>query len=128
MNLIPRKFYLDDVFDDFFVSSEKNNMKCDIYEKEGKYFIEMDLPGFNKEDINIDMDNNYLTISAEKNSEEEDNSKNYIKRERFYNKYQRSFYVGNVSENLIDAKFDKSTLTVIIPIEEEKNKKQIEIK
>ena len=51
MNLIPRKFYLDDVFDDF---ESTNNMKCDIYEKDGDYHIEMDIPGFDKKDINIE--------------------------------------------------------------------------
>ena len=49
MSIIPRRFYLDDFFDDFVPS--KNDMKCDIYEKEGKHHIEIDVPGFKKEDI-----------------------------------------------------------------------------
>ena len=72
MDLIPRKFYLDDLFDNFITSRDNNNMKCDIYEKGGNYHIEMDIPGFDKNDISIEVKDGYLTISAEKN--EEDNS------------------------------------------------------
>ena len=53
MDLIPRKFYLDDLFDNFITSRDNNNMKCDIYEKGGNYHIEMDIPGFDKNDISI---------------------------------------------------------------------------
>ena len=77
MSLIPRKFYLDDIFDNFLSDPEESNMKCDIYEKDGDYHIEMDVPGFKKEDIKIECDKGYLTITAEKHSEdkEEDKSK-----------------------------------------------------
>ena len=51
MDLIPRKFYLDDIFDDFLTTKKEQTMKCDIYEKDGNYCIEMDLPGYDKEDI-----------------------------------------------------------------------------
>ena len=54
MDLIPRKFYLDDIFDDFISSKKEQNMKCDIYEKDGNYHIEMDIPGFDKKDIQIE--------------------------------------------------------------------------
>ena len=51
MNLVPRKFFLDDFFDDMEPTFRTNNMKCDIYEEDGKYVFEMDIPGYNKEDI-----------------------------------------------------------------------------
>lgn len=128
MDLIPKKFYLDDIFDDFLTMKEKNDMKCDIYEKDNKYYIEMDIPGFNKEDIKISVNNNYLTVTALKDSESDDKTKNYIRRERMYNKYQRSFYVGNINENEINAKFNHGTLIVNFPKEiEENNQKYIEI-
>ena len=58
MNLIPRKFYLgDDFFDDFFEPAVKEQMKCDVYEKDGKYNIVMDTPGYDKDDISIECDN-----------------------------------------------------------------------
>ena len=83
MNLIPRSnnFFLEDVFSDF-LSRDTNNFKCDIYEKEGKYFIEMDTPGFSRKDINIECDRGYLTVSVSKNSEMNEEEKNYIRRER----------------------------------------------
>ena len=105
MSLIPRmmpnRLYLDDVFDDFMFPSMKDSdfgkMKCDIYEKDGVYHLEMDIPGFDKKDVNIEIDeNDYLTITAEKNSEnnEEDNDKNYIRKERSYGKYNRNITRG----------------------------------
>ena len=107
MSLIPRKFYLDDIFDNFLSDPEESNMKCDIYEKDGDYHIEMDVPGFKKEDIKIECDKGYLTITAEKHSEdkEEDKSKKYIRRERSYGKYQREFYLGDVETDKVHAEF-----------------------
>lgn len=130
MNLIPRKFVLgDDFFDDFFVPAEKDQMKCDVYEKDGDYHIEMDIPGYDKEDIQLECDNGYLTISAEKNEEENEEKKNYIRRERRYGKFSRSFYVGDVDTESIEAEFKKGTLNVVVPkVEEKTTKKQIEIK
>ncbi len=129
MNLVPKRFYFDDLFDNFLEVNENGDMKCDIYEKGNKYYIEMDFPGFEKNNIKLSMDKGYLTISAEKNNENQDESKNYIRRERCYNKYERSFYVGNVAEENIDAKFEKGILTVKVPKEnKEKDQKFIEIK
>ena len=100
MDLMPRKFYLDDIFDDFMPAKKERNMKCDIYEKDGDYHIEMDVPGFKKEDISLEVNDGYLTIKAEKNNEvkEEDEGKNYIRRERSYGKYERSFYLGDLDD------------------------------
>ena len=127
MSIIPRRFYLDDFFDDFVPS--KNDMKCDIYEKEGKHHIEIDVPGFKKEDIKIEAKNGYLTITAEKNNNEEEKDKNYIRQERIYSKVQRSFYLGNIDENDIEAKYEDGTLKISIPKKEQiEKKKYIEIK
>ena len=129
MKLIPRNYFLDDVFEDF--NSNNNSMKCDVYEKDGAYNIEVDVPGFKKEDINIDVDNGYLTISAEKKNEvnEEDEKKNYIRRERVYGKYERTFYVGDLDQDKIDAEFNNGCLKITVPKKEEvENKKVIEIK
>ena len=129
MDLIPRKFYLDDIFDDF-AKERSNAMKCDIYEKDGKYKLEMDIPGFKKEDIKINCDKGYLTISAEKNIEtNDDEDKKYIRRERSYSKFERSFYLGDTDEDNIDASFKDGTLYITIPKKDEnQNKKYIEIK
>lgn len=119
---------MDDFFDDFLPLRRENNMKCDIYEKDNKYYIEMDIPGFNKEDIDISLKNGYLTIKAEKKNNVEDNNedKTYIRRERSYVKTERSFNLGNVDEDNIDASFKDGVLNIIIPKTEEE-KKLIEI-
>ncbi|MBP3920313.1 MAG: Hsp20/alpha crystallin family protein [Bacilli bacterium] len=114
------------LFDEVF--NEKNKMNCDVYEKENKIFVEVDMPGFTKEDIKLEVNKGYLTITAEKNQEE--NDKQYICRERtFYGKYQRSFYLGDIEEENIEAKFNNGILTIEIPKRNEQdNKKYIEIK
>ncbi len=130
MDLIPRKFYLDDIFDDMF-TSKSNNMKCDIYEKNGDYHIEMDIPGFNKEDITVETKNGYISISAQKKEEkvDKDEKRNYIRRERNYGKFERSFYLGDLDSENIDAEFKNGMLKIVIPKKEEtKNKNVIEIK
>ena len=134
--LVPNKLYLNDVFDDFMFPTMKDDfgkMKCDIYEKDGAYHLEMDVPGFDKKDVQIEIDDNdYLTITAEKSSEnnEEDDDKNYIRKERNYGKYQRSFYVGGIDKDNIQANFENGILKISMPKKEEEksSKKTIEIK
>lgn len=138
MALFPRLMpnYLDGVFDDFFTpvrGDEMSKMRCDIYEKDGIYTMEMDIPGFNREDVKIEVDDNdYLTITAEKSSEtnDEDSDKNYVRKERSYGKYQRSFYVGDIDKDKIDAKFENGILKITMPKKEEEksSKKTIEVK
>lgn len=128
MNLIPRNFFLDDLFDDFLTSKDTNNLKCDIYEKDGKYNIEMDAIGFNKEDMNISYDNGYLTVELSTNEEKEDKKKNYIKRERYQKDYKRTFYVGEINSEEITANFKDGVLKVTVPKQEKiESKKKIEI-
>ena len=130
MDLFPRKFYLDDIFDDLIVPERSNTMKCDIYEEDGKYKVEMDIPGFKKEDIKLDCDNGYLTIKAENNRNNDvKDGKKYIRKERSYSKYERSFYLGDCDEDNIDASYKDGTLYITIPKKDaKKDKKYIEIK
>ena len=142
MDLMPRNFSLDDIFDNFLTDKSYSNMKCDIYEKGGDYHIEMDIPGFDKKDISIETKDGYLIISietkdgylivtAEKNNEndEEDKDKKYICHERTYGKYQRSFYIGEIDTDKIEAEFTNGMLKVTVPKKEKTvNKKMIEIK
>lgn len=129
MGFLPGKFYLDDLFDDdFAMLKSQNSMKCDIYEKDGRVFIELDTPGFKKENIKIDIDDGYLTIEGETNTENDDSSKNYIRKERFSSSFKRQFYVGKVEENDINAKFNDGVLLVSYPkIDVKETKKFIEI-
>lgn len=126
--LIP-KLYFDDSISSF-LEGDHSSMKCDIYEKENKYFVEMDIPGFKKDEIKIECDKGNLIITAAKEEKEniEDEDKNYLRRERIYNKYSRSFYLGDISEDEISAKFNDGTLTVVVPKKHEVDtKKYIDI-
>lgn len=126
LNLMPRSFYLDDIFDDMG-KAVKNDMKCDVYEKDGNYNIELDVPGYNKEDIKIECNEGILTITAEKNEEtnEESQNKNYIRRERIYGKITRSFSFTDIDEDLIHAEFNNGTLLLVIPKKEKVETKKV---
>ncbi len=120
-----------EVFFNNFLDSMDNDkkMQCDIYEKDNNINIEMDIPGFNKEDINIEINKGNLVVTAEKN-EEENEDKKYLRRERkYYGKYQRSFYLGEIDEENTEASFENGILKISIPKKtEEETKKLIEIK
>ena len=102
MMMIPRNNFdlFDDIFGDSFFKKENNKlMRTDIRETEEGYIIDVDLPGYNKEDIKIDVTDGYLTINAKMNQENNDENKgNYVRRERFYGECSRSFYVGETVE------------------------------
>lgn len=112
----------DEVFaDPFFGEKENKIMKTDLKEKDGKYMLEIDVPGYDKEDIKIELQDGYLTVSAEKNEEKEDKHAKYLKRERFTGMCSRSYYVGeNVSEEDIKANFKNGILKIEFPKEPEK--------
>jgi len=127
MNLIPRSYFLDGFLDDFG-KTKVSDMKCDIYEENDNYIVLMDVPGFTKEEINIDVDRGYLTVSLVRNVKEEKQEKNYIRKERFYGTTRRQFYVPNAMEENIKASFNDGVLKVVIPKrEEELNKRKIDI-
>lgn len=81
----------------FWDDSNVSAFRTDITEKDGKYILEADLPGFKKEDISVDIDKDCLTISAEHKSEEnEEDANSYIRRERYYGSYSRCFNVKGI--------------------------------
>ncbi len=136
MMLVPKRNFdlFDDFFDDnFFNKKEKNLMKTDIKEKKDKYVIEMDLPGFEKENIKLELNNGYLTITGKQENKIDEEEEKYVHKERFYGECTRSFYVGdNIKEEDIDAEFKNGTLKIDVPKKEEQinqnETKQIEIK
>ena len=127
MSLLPGKFYLDDFFDDFSPISKMSKMdfmKCDVYEKGGEVHIEMDIPGYSKEDISINVDEGILTIEASHDDVKEDEEKNYYRKERVTGSFKRQFTVGSIEEDKIKAKFNNGVLTVSFPKEEKKETKK----
>ncbi|MFW6287577.1 MAG: Hsp20/alpha crystallin family protein, partial [bacterium] len=106
------------------------SFKADVKEEEDKYWIEAELPGLNKEDISIELDDDRLLISASRNEEVKDKKDNYIYRERSTGRFQRSFRLENVSEDEIEAEYKNGLLKVKLPKNEEgiKRKRVIDIK
>ena len=104
----------------------QNMMKTDIREKDDSYELDVDLPGFKKDEIKIQLKDGYLTLSAAKglDKDEKDKKGNYIRRERYAGAMQRSFYVGDdVTQEEIRAKYEDGILKVFIP---KKDPKKIE--
>ena len=103
-------------------------MKTDIREHDTGYELDVDLPGFKKDEINVEFENGYLTISAAKglDKDEQDKKGKYIRRERYAGAMQRSFYVGDaVTEEDVKAKFEDGILRLSIP---KKDAKAVETK
>ena len=126
MNLVPKNLYFDGIFDDFFPETSCNKMKCDILDEDGNYKILLEVPGYAKDDIKIETNNGYVTVTAEKSNETEEENKNYIRKERTYGKISRQFYIGEFKD--VIANYKDGVLCLTIPKQEEKTeKKQIEI-
>ena len=95
-----------------------NVMKTDVRENKDSYDVFVDLPGFKKEDVKLDLDNGYLTISAQRNEEldDKDNEGRYIRQERYTGQCSRSFYVGDTVEAKdISAKYEDGILKLSLP-------------
>ena len=125
--MLPSRIFFDDMLDDFKMDER---MKCDIYEKDNVYYVEADIPGYDKNDIKIEFNKGSLNIIADVKKETTEHDKKYLRRERkFYGKYQRSFYLGEIDEENIEASFENGILKISIPKKtEEETKKLIEIK
>lgn len=124
----------ENMFDDFFDGGffgahnplygkhARNLMKTDIHEKDGAYEIAVDLPGFKKDEISLDVKDGYLTISAEKglDKNEEDKKGRVLRQERYAGVCTRSFYVGDVTPEDVNAKYKSGVLTIVLPKKEQK--------
>jgi HSP20 family protein len=128
--LLPSIFN-DNVFDDFMDGFDdmmnfsplygkrgRNLMKTDVRDVNDHYELDIDLPGFKKDEIHAELENGYLTISAQKgvDKDEKDKEGHYIRRERSYGTCSRTFYVGdNVTEQDVKAKYENGILQLSIP-------------
>ena len=132
--LVPSIFgdsLFDTFFDDFRKPSKANHssnvamnlMKTDVRETDSSYELDIDLPGYKKEDVNAKLTDGYLVINAStssENNEDDENSKEenskYIRRERFFGSCSRSFYVGDdITEEDIKARFENGVLKISVP-------------
>ncbi len=120
---------------DFFntqPSADLRSCRTDICDKGDKFVLEAELPGFSKEDINIDINGDRLTLSAVHKTEKEDKDKdgNYICRERTFGSYQRSYDISNINADAIEAEYKNGILTLDLPKKQktEPETKRLEIK
>lgn len=126
--LVPSIFennFMDNFFDGFFTSPFEEmtktkipGMTVDVKELDDKYQMDIELPGYDKEDIKADIKDGYLTIAAnhEENSEDKDEDGRYLRRERYYGQCQRSFFIGeNITKDDIHASFSNGILQIDVP-------------
>lgn len=109
-----------DLFRPLFYDEKLDAMKTDIRETKDAYILDVEMPGFEKSEISMDVENGYLTIRAEKSEKDEEDKKEhrYVRKERSVS-CQRSYYIGDADEDSIKAKYDKGVLTVTLPKKEE---------
>lgn len=128
-----KSFDLFNAFDDeFFGDSKIYSCRTDIKDEGDKFILESELPGFEKEDIKLDLNGDCLTISAQHSDEkkESDKGKNYVRKERSYCSYQRSFDISDCDQEGIDAEYKNGILFVTLPKKADKTpvSKRLEIK
>ena len=123
-NFFDDDFMMPSMFgknDPLYGKHAKNVMKTDVRETDNSYELDIDLPGFKKEDVSLKLDGGYLTISASKGLEKDEKEKKdgkYIRRERYEGQCSRSFYVGDsVKEEDIKAGYNNGILTLTFPKE-----------
>ena len=130
---------LDRIFDDLspfetFPSSLKDEdlnfaPACDIQETDSRYLVTFDLPGVKKDDVKIELRDNQLTVSGERNEEHKTEKSNHLSEERFYGSFYRAFTLpSNVQEEQVSASFDNGVLNITIPKAAGAKSKQIPIK
>ena len=123
---------IDRLFDDFFNASffgrwTNTPVRADIRETENEWLIDAELPGVNKKDIQVELNDGLLTVSVEQKKEVNEENENYIRRERAYGNYKRSFYVEDVKEDEIKAEYKDGVLSIVLPKAKPDRKKKVKI-
>ncbi len=111
----------DEMERSFFNDRQSLGFRTDVTDTGDAFKLEAELPGFKKEDINLDVENDCLTISVERKLEDEDKRPNYVKRERVYGSFSRSFDVSGIDVEKIEASYQDGILTLNMP-------KKVEVK
>lgn len=129
-DFLTMRSVFDDFFRDPFMSGffeSGNSMRADIRETEKEYIVEAEIPGAKKEDIKLSLKDDTLTIAVEQNETTEEKRENYLRKERRYGSYSRSFYVEGVKNEEVAAKYDNGVLTIHLPKTEDRNKNRHQI-
>ncbi len=119
-------------FGDFFIDilNSRDVFKTNIKENDKEYILEAELPGFSKGDIQIEIKDDILNIKAQHKEDKEDNTNDFLRRERYCGIFQRSFHIPNINEDKINAEYNNGILKLTLPKNEQtkSNTKKIEIK
>ena len=120
----------DELQRSFFNERPALGFRTDVIDTGDAYKLDAELPGFKKEDISIDVENDCLTISVERKVEDEDKRPNYVKRERVYGSFSRSFDVSGINVEGIEAAYKDGILTLTMPkkVEQKPARCKLEIK
>ena len=120
----------DEMQRSFFNDNSSLSFRTDVIDTGDAYKLDAELPGFKKEDISIDVENDCLTISVERKVEDEDKRPNYVKRERVYGSFSRSFDVSGIDVEKIEAAYNDGILTLTMPkkVEVKPASRKLEIK
>lgn len=123
---MPGKYIIDEFFDE----NDLNicNMKCDVYMKDDLYYIDIDVPGYDKTGLKVEYSNGYVSVTGTKQQISSEELKKYIKKERSYGVYKRQFYVGEIDSSKIVAKYKDGVLSLVVPKSKEEITKVINIK
>ncbi len=105
---------MGEMFEELFPVSA-NNMKSDVKELENEYVIDIELPGYKKEEVSVDYNEGYLTVKASHNDSSEDKKHKYIRQEIRRSMQERSYYVGDIEEEKVKAKMENGILELRIP-------------
>lgn len=120
----------DDAFKNFWGDNQLRRydaFRTDVIDQDDNYLLQAELPGFKKEDINIDLKNDLLTISASHKEEKDEEEQNkYIRKERYYTSYSRSFRVNNIEAEDIDASYNNGILEVRLPKKDAEAKEAVQ--
>lgn len=133
MMMIPRRNFdlFDDMFNDSFFKGDNKIMKTDIKDNKDNYIIDIEMPGYEKENIKIDVEDGYLNVTASINKDNDESNDNYVRKERYVGECSRSFYIGdNIEAEDIKANFKNGILSLNVPKinkEEVPTKKYVQI-
>ena len=129
-DMLPSELFRDFGRQFFSNFPDEQSIKTDISEKDDRYELKAELPGFSKDQIDISYENGMLIISAENNqvNEEKDNEGKVIQKERSYSNVKRMYSLNNIDEDNIEAKFEDGILSVDLPKTENNQRKVIDIK
>lgn len=111
--------FLDSFLNDGFARGYSFGNNIDIYHADGQYNVEVNIPGFNKEDIQVHFDHDILTISAKHEETINEDNRDYVYRSRRQSEYSRQIRFENINAEAIDASYDKGVLKVVLPDREE---------